>query len=93
MKIIYSEDSRKELFDIATFYKNIGIDVSKKFRDEIRRVENNILKTPEIYTTRHLNYRRVNLKNYPFCIFFKVDKTNIKIVKIIHQSRDPIFWP
>lgn len=93
MKVVYSKESLEELYNVTDFYKKIDAEIVRNFKIEIKKVESTLEKSPEIYKIRYKLFRRVNLKNYPFSIFFKIDKSNIKIVKIIHQSRDPVFWP
>ena len=91
-KIIYSEVSKEDLVSIVNFYKNIDISLGISLKEEVYRVEKIIKKDPEIYRIRFDNVRRVNLKTFPFCIFYEIEK-DIKFLRILHQSRDPINWP
>ena len=37
-----------------------------------------------------INYREIILRKYPFVITYRVDKEIIKVINIIHTSRNPI---
>jgi len=37
-----------------------------------------------------LNYREIILKKYPFVITYCIDKKNVRVINIIHTSRNPI---
>ena len=36
------------------------------------------------------NYREIILRKYPFAITYRVDKDVVKVINIIHTSRNPI---
>jgi len=38
----------------------------------------------------NVNYREIILRKYPFVITYRIDKKSIKIINIIHASRNPI---
>jgi len=37
-----------------------------------------------------VNYREINLRKYPYVITYHIDKNIVKIINIIHTSRNPI---
>ena len=37
-----------------------------------------------------INYREIILRRYPFVITYRIDKNSVKVINIIHTSRNPI---
>ncbi len=92
-KVVYNEISRNDLLDIILFYKNIDIKVLNNFKLELLKIESSLSSQPAMYRTRYDDVRRINFINFPFCIFYEIKNKEVRILKVIHQSRDPIFWP
>jgi plasmid stabilization system protein ParE len=38
----------------------------------------------------NINYREIILRKYPFVITYRINKETVKIINIIHASRNPI---
>ncbi len=92
-KVVYNDISRKDLSDILFFYKNIDQLILQSFLEEVCKIEKVLSNTPEIYRIRYESVRRVNFINFPFCLFYQIDGKFVQILKIVHQSRDVVFWP
>jgi plasmid stabilization system protein ParE len=91
--IKYSKKFSRSLLEILHYYYSISPELVNVFEIEIRGSED-ILKTfPLYYSLRYGDIRRFNLNKFPFCIFYKVSNKNIRVIDIVHQSRDPKFWP
>ena len=95
LNIKYNPSARIDLFNILNYYNAIDDQLPTKLEFELIKIEDSILSAPELYRIRYKNVRRVNFYNFPFCIFYKYsqNKKEIHIIKITHQSSDPIFWP
>jgi len=38
----------------------------------------------------NVNYREIILRKYPFVITYRIDKNTVKVINIIHTSRNPV---
>ena len=92
-EVLYNDISKKDLSDILLFYKNIDLLVFQNFLNEVYKIEEILSHTPEIYRIRYDSVRRINFINFPFCLFYQVEGDVVQVLKIVHQSRDVVFWP
>lgn len=92
-RIALSKDFESNLLDIVKYYSDINLKFAMQFDLEIRTINKNLELNPLMYSIRHKSVRRVNLKKFPFCIFYSIDGDEVFILDILHQNRDPVFWP
>ena len=91
-KIKTTDSFTVNFLDILNFYSKLNVEISREFFTEVSLIEKNIISFPEMYKIRYKNLRRVNLNKFPFCIFYRIESENIiRLIKIVHQSRDPLF--
>ncbi len=78
---------------ITDYYYTIDINFAIQFESEVKGKQAIANNNPEIYKIRYRDVRRINLENFPFCIFFRIKNKSIIFLDILHQNRDPILWP
>ncbi len=91
-KVIYRDKAKKDITDILTYYYFIDINLLNALKNEIEKIDLILTSFPELYKIRYKTVRRVNLQSFPFCIFYEVSKKNVNVLRVLHQSRDPVFW-
>ena len=93
MNIEYSLDAELDISEIVSYYEIVDAECVKKFFMDLKRVENFLSISPEIYSVRYKKIRRVNLKKFQFSLFYFLEKDKVVILRVLHQTRDPILWP
>ena len=95
LSLKYTSSARIDVLNILNYYHAIDNQLTAKLEFELRKIEDSILSSPELYRIRYKDVRRVNFYNFPFCIFYRSPKSKkeIHIIRIMHQSSDPTFWP
>jgi len=63
-----------------------GLEV--EFIEDFRRAYHRLRKSPLFYSVRFADVRRLNLKRFPYGIFYIVKPGEIRILAILHASRD-----
>jgi toxin ParE1/3/4 len=63
-----------------------------EFLIAIRTMLENIATNPLLYAAVHRNVRETIVPRFPFCIYFIVKPSRIRVVSIFHTSRDPQVW-
>jgi plasmid stabilization system protein ParE len=59
-----------------------------QFREEFRRAYRKLCHDPLLYAVRFSNIRRLNLDRFPFGVFYVVDSDEIRILAVLHGSRE-----
>ncbi len=92
-KIEYSLEAEQAIADIISYYELVDGDYSNKLYTELSKTQMFIAMNPLMYQIRYESIRKANLKKFPFSLFYIIDENKIVILNVIHQSRDPKFWP
>ncbi len=89
-EIIISKKAQAEMENALDYYSEINTELSNKFFTEITECYQNLAKNP-YFEIRYKNYRAIQLRKFPFLLFYVVeeDKNQIKILSCFHTSRNP----
>jgi plasmid stabilization system protein ParE len=93
--LFFSELASEDLTEILGYYKEQDVSgLNKRFIESVSHTLKRIEVNPELYPFAHKNIRRALLKTFPFKVLYFVDdvKTEVHIIAVTHQSRDPKIW-
>ena len=91
-EIIVSREARGDIAEGVGEYRAISPTLSERFAEELERVYSDISEYPEMYPVVYKNFRRALLHKFPYSVFYTVERFNILIAGVIHQSRDESTW-
>ncbi len=82
-----------EIGESAEFYEERVSGLGADFLDEVDAAIDRILQLPEAWGRLGGNYRKCNLRRFPYSVIYSIqsDETII-IVSVFHQSREPRSW-
>ena len=76
--------------DLArAWYENQRRGLGEEFLDEVERHVATIRESPLRFPVHHHAVRRCVVRRFPFQIFFDLRPTKIRILRVVHSSRDP----
>lgn len=78
--------------DISDYYKRISIKLRDKFLSDLRVYLENIQSNPKAFQLKYKEVRVVFFKRFPYGIFYKIYDNNIKVIAVVHTSRNPKVW-
>ena len=93
--IIFSQLASEDLTEILGWYKTRDVaGLDKRFIEFISKTLKRIEFAPHMYPIVHKNIRCALLKTFPYKILYYEDdsKSEVHIIAVIHQSRDPKIW-
>jgi len=85
-------EAEMDLTDAALWYEEQSPELGHQFLDEVASAFSSIAKTPLMYPVIHRNTRRILIKRFPFCVFFRVESDAIVVLSVMHGSRNPHAW-
>ena len=74
-------------------YTSISLELGKRFRDAIREQIARVGERPDMYPRIHGEIRRTITTDFPYSVFYKIERDDIVILRVIHHARDPEKWP
>jgi plasmid stabilization system protein ParE len=93
--LVFSELASEDLTEILGYYKEQDVSgLNKRFIESISHTLKRIEVNPELYPFAYKSIRRALLKTFPYKILYYIDEvlTEVHIIGVIHQSRDPKIW-
>lgn len=86
------DEADQDLSTAASWYEVQHVGLGQEFLDEVLATLNSISDEPLRYPLVRRNTRRALIKRFPFGVYFRVEKTHIVVVAVMHGSRHPDRW-
>jgi hypothetical protein len=93
-KIIIDEDALTDLQRATNWYNERVENLGARFKKQVKRQIAGLKKNAIGFTIRYRKIHCLPVKKFPYIIHYSVDeaKSVVKILAIIHTSRDPDIW-
>jgi plasmid stabilization system protein ParE len=90
--VLFHRSARSDIIEIFDCYaaKRAGLDA--KFLLSLEEKINHIRVHPEIYQTYYRDVRRESLSHFPYVLYYRLVRKNIRVIAIYHCSRYPAVW-
>jgi len=92
MTVLLVPEAGAEFADALDYYKAAGVDVVRRFRDEVADAIAWITQHHEQFRVRRGGYRRINLRVFPWYLPFIVRGENLWVLAVAHAARAPEYW-
>ena len=91
-KLIILPSARQDLHEASGWYHQINPDLSDEFIEAVNAAFIVIEKHAQLQQKIYNNFRKVNLKKFPYKIIYQVGKEEITIIAVAHHKRHPGYW-
>lgn len=92
LRVVFHPKVFSEVDAIMDYYERAaGIQLADGFYAEFRLFVQDASDDPEKYNIRKGNFRRVNLKRFPFNFLFRVQEDTIRVLVVRHHARRPTY--
>ena len=81
-----------DLDECASFYESKSVGLGSDFIDEVEHLIERLLRFPSIAPIYVDDFRSAQLPRFPFNLIYRIERQEIVIVAIAHQSRRPGYW-
>lgn len=92
MRHEFHPEAEEELYNAALRYEFEVAGLGRRFRDEVSRVLELLLESPEMGARVDSDLRHFVLRRFPFSIIYAVTSDLLYIVAVAHGSRAPGYW-
>ena len=90
MRLEFHKQVHSDISRIMDYYEGVsGPKLAEEFYTELRRYFLKAAQSPESYTVRKRDLRRVNLARFPYHFFFRIVEDRVRILVIRHHKRRP----
>lgn len=92
MRLALHRHARKEIADVAAFYKERNASVATRFLDRLERVLHHIARNPRRYRPIEPNLHQARIPGFPYVLIYRVDPSETLILAAKHDRRQPDYW-
>lgn len=85
-------EARAELRDAVLYYRDASPQAALEFVEIYEAALAQILEAPRSNPLIIDEFRRKLLRKFPFSIFYTLAGTEVRLLAIAHQKREPFYW-
>ena len=91
-RLRFKREARADIRKATAWYHTRAAGLGDDYLDEVEAALEHIQRNPAAYRIIRGAVRRLNLRRFPYAIFFTVRERDIVVVGCLHQRRDPAVW-
>ncbi len=88
-EVAFTPRSSRDVEEAYRWYESERTGLGAEFRDELWRLLELLVETPELGPMVHRELRRALTKRFPFAVYYHVTGGAIEVRACLHQCRDP----
>ena len=90
--LIVRTEAEEDIKEAYCWYESQRTNLGAAFVSEVEAIFETIEETPKIYAEVFQNVRRALCKKFPYSTYFIESKSNIIVIAVLHQRRNPVIW-
>jgi plasmid stabilization system protein ParE len=67
--------------------------LGEEFLAAVDHTFDSIEQLPESFARVHGEVRRAMVARFPYAVFFRIERTRVVVLTVLHTARDPRLWP
>ena len=79
---------RADIQSAYDWYQSKQPGLGEEFIEDFRRAYQRLRQSPEFYSVRFSNIRRLNLERFPYGLIYVLNPDQIQVLGLLHASRD-----
>ncbi len=92
MRLVLRQQAKDDLRESFEWYEGRQPGLGESFRASVETALSSILAYPRMYPRVDPSVRRAATGKFPFGIFYRIDSDTIRVIAILHNSRNPLHW-
>lgn len=89
--VIYHPLVKRDISETTHYYHKISPRLSDEFDSELKASIASAAENPKRFPTADRDLRRANLKRFPYHFFYEIKASNIRVLLVRHNKRDPAY--
>ena len=92
LPVSFRRAARAEFDETALWYEDRQIGLGLQFVQEVEHAIELASTNPQRFALTHATVRRVQVRRFPYLIYYVHEPTRIVVVAVFHARRDPTIW-
>ena len=90
--VIVDPEAQAEFDEGYDFYEMRGVGLGEAFADAVGFVFDRIGAMPRQHRLVFGNIRRAVVRGYPYCVYYREEPSQVRVLSVFHTSRNPSIW-
>jgi toxin ParE1/3/4 len=87
-----AREAEAEAFQAAEWYEKRSQGLGRAFLELIEQTLEDLTERPRQFPLVYRDVRRALLKRFPYGVFFRLRREEIRVLAVMHLSRNPRRW-
>lgn len=92
LKVVFRRAARAEFDAAALWYEERLPGLGTQFVSEVDLAVELAAKQPERFPVKHKEIRCVQVRRFPYSVFFRPEVSRIVVLAVFHARRNPTIW-
>ena len=92
LKVVFRRAARAEFDAAALWYEERRPGLGTQFVSEIDRAVELAARQPDRFPVKHKEIRCVQVRRFPYSVFFRPETHRIVVLAVFHARRNPTIW-
>ena len=90
--VVLRRMAQSEFDEASNFYESRGQGLGDAMTDAVKKVLLEIGEQPNRYPIIQKQIREAIVADYPYAIYYRVERKQVIVLSVFHTSRDPQIW-
>jgi len=91
-KLRLSRRAQADVREAAAYYRAQDSPLQGRYRSALVETLDAVVSRPETFPIVHKDMRHAMLKVFPYGVFFRMKRAEVRVVGVIHLRRNPRTW-
>jgi len=91
-RLIVKPAAARDITSTVEWYARQGQELGLAFLGELRVTYDRVVEHPLLYQDLGHGVRRALLRRFPYAVYYVADVDGIRILAVLHASRNPAEW-
>jgi toxin ParE1/3/4 len=92
LPVILRLEAQAEFDDAFDWYEGRQAGLGVRFANQVRNVFLLLASHPQLYPQVFRDVRLAVVPRFPYCVYYRIETTLIRILAVFHNRRDPAVW-
>jgi plasmid stabilization system protein ParE len=91
--LVYRRRVGRDLAEALAYYDELVEGLGERFLGSVDSTFDAIERYPEMFAKVYGDVRRAVLSQFPYAVFYRIERERVVVFRVLHTARDPRAWP
>lgn len=93
LPLVYRRRVGRDLAETFAHYEELVEGLGERFLGSVDSTFDAIERYPEMFAKIYGDVRRAIISQFPYAVFYRIERERVVVFRVLHTARDPRAWP